>query len=164
MANGRVFQFGQTQKLACIPNKKAAAQTEKAMERVREREWEQETNRIWTCSHWLFGITQFTYNFGTNYMNYSGFRFNVFVINIFRIGISWRMFSMGQIHTHTHISKSFTPEHSKQKEALSMLFDFGTLRFTKIHTITIKKCCITITRHSTLVWTKIGHIHVILCN
>lgn len=69
MANGRVFQFGQTQKLACIPNKKAAAQTEKAMERVRARN-KSHLNmfalalrhypiyvQLWNELHELFGIS-----------------------------------------------------------------------------------------------------------
>lgn len=120
---------------------------------------EQETNRIRTCSHCIFGITHFPCNFLPNYMNYLGFWFNVLVINIFRIGIFWRTFSMCKyirinIDNRTHtckiiymflsLSLSWNPlsRNSKRKRRYQCYLILVHYDLRKYHSITIKQCSV----------------------
>lgn len=107
---GRVFRFGQTQQLACIPNQIAYQRNERprrrepervpSAKRIKERKKRQQQQPAkpnkW---HWnmftflalralpIFFVILLRMCAVPNYMNYSGFWFNVFVINIFRIGM-----------------------------------------------------------------------------
>lgn len=138
--NGRVFQFGQTQELACIPNESGrSGKREKkkiAFEHVHISGCGECVCVLCVC--WIH-ILPFSWYFASNYMNYSGFWFNVFVINIFR---------------HRHFDACFILVFRHQilypdtvKEALSMAFDLAHYDLEHIYTfITIKNCAKTITR------------------
>lgn len=104
--NGRVFQFGQTTQTSMHTKWNARrhhhthTQTEGKPEKQRKKRKKSHLNMFASAV-----ALPFSWYFVPNYMNYSGFRFNVFVINIFRIGILTHvLFHSSVSHTHTHTS------------------------------------------------------------
>lgn len=87
-------------------------------------------------------ILPFSWYFASNYMNYSGFWFNVFVINIFRIGILTHvsfsfLFSRSCLFSLS-LAQSLVFQHQilypdTVKEALSMVFDLAHYDFEHIY-------------------------------